>query len=412
MSGPKYSRAVINEIARLERLAKQLEERIENEKRNQVLRDIEKLEKEKSLLCSDGIIDACKDMISQAEVCVADSDTLTQVKKLLDGIQTEIRNRCDASGNSAELMKQYGKYKESVQALKNKLSLIKTYNKQLEFEIGVAKQEKKEGEFLSIEWEDTGKTISVIPDTLKDLYSEVIELLMDSEDFEEKKRAIDEEVMSADTDLNYKTTLLKNRKNAILVEKNSSSNNIEVLSKINELTSLYSLLGGEAKEIPQDVEGIDAALKEAREQLKCRNEAEYVAACVHKVFKERGYSLLDDVVLQNNGKETEQTVYEYGDDSLVSVSMSDTGQMLFEVVGNGTQQGMDEVRSVRLESEMRRFCPDYKEIREILLRDYGISLEQEHLCEPERKYAKAIDVDKNSSDRRAKKEKKMMHYDD
>ncbi len=412
MSGPKYSRAVINEIARLERLAKQLEEQIEIEKRNQVLKDIENLEKEKRSLCSDSIIDVCKKMISQAEEFTADSDTLKQVKALLNGILSESSTSCTISGNSTELLEHYQKYKEKVQTIKNKLSLIKTYNKQLEFEVSDAKQERKEGEFLSAEWEDTGKTISVIPDTLKDLYSEVIGLLMDSDDFEDKKRAIDDEVMSADTDLGYKTTLLKNRKNAILVEKNGSSNNIEMLSKINELTSLYSLLVGEAKEIPQDVGAIDVALKQAREQLKCKNEAEYVAACVHKVFKERGYSLLDDVVLQNNGKETEQTVYEYGDDSLVSVSMSDTGQMLFEVVGNGTKQGMDEVRSVKLESEMRRFCPDYKEIREILLRDYGISLEQEHLCEPDRKYAKAIDVGKNSSERRAKKEKKMMHYDD
>ncbi len=91
--------------------------------------------------------------------------------------------------------------------------------------------------------------------------------------------------------------------------------------------------------------------------------------------------------------------------------MSEHGQMLFEVVGDGEESLMDSRKAESLESEMRRFCPNYGDIKSALEKEYGISLEDEHLCEPDKKYAKMSGRNSNRSKRRKKTEKKMMSDD-
>ncbi len=411
MSGPKYSTAIIREIERLQQLAKQLEEQLEAQKRAQVLSDISRLDKEKEKVLSDANFLDCDALVKKSEELIPDSPYLVKLKEIRKEIVGVLNTKCSLNGDSEKLLENYASYKELISTAQNKKVLITDLMHHIVEEATTAQQEKREDLFLNEKWEDTGRKVSTIPGNLQEIYMEVLEMLAEGEDYEDKKSAIDQLISNTGTDWAYKRQQLMNRRDALKVEKNRSIDTIGILKKITELRSIYTLIGCEEKKIPKETEAIDQALEEAKKLLNEKQQAEYVAECVHKVFKDRGYNLLGDSIVVNNGRKIQNDIYEYGDDSLISVSMSNKGQMLFEVVGDGTHKEMDASRAEQLESEMRRFCPDYKEIKDALLRDYGISLEQEHLCEPDKKYAKAIDTEEKMDSRRKKKEKKRMSYD-
>lgn len=411
MSGPKYSRAYIRELQRLKQLEKELADQLENTKRNQVLKDIERLEKERAKICHDPAISECESVIKEAEVIIPNSKVLRQMKETIALIENLSKQHCSTGGNSEVLVREFYAMQSEMQKLKNLLFVLKDLKKQLSAEGTVALQEGKLEEFMSTEWADTEEKVDVIPLDVQELYFEILECLADTEDYEGGKRAVDETIMKAG-DADYKKRLLALRKQAIEVERNSSQNNITMLAKLNELQSLYTLLGWEAKQLPSTIEEVEVAITEAQSVLEQRQAAKYIAECIHRVFAEKGYSLLEDSIVTNTSGQVERDIYEFGEDSLINVSMSDKGQMLFEVVGDGTEAGMDASRAEKLESEMRRFCPNYAEIRDALRLYYGISLEDEHLCDPDKKYAKAVNVTAQKSERRAKAEKKKMHFDD
>ena len=411
MSGPKYSRAHIRELQRLKQLERQLAEQVEQAKRKQVLDDILVLEKLRGECCSTKLLEQCEELLRQAESVIPESATVSQMRQYMLEIRNMMKERCDTTGDSKQLLKRYNNLKTDIQRLQNSVIILKELKKHLSAEYQIALQEKKEEEFINTEWTDTGEKIDVIPTDLQEVYYEVLGLLASLPDYEMKKKMIDESIMRTG-DNAYKKNQLELRKKAILVELNSSQDSIKYLSLVNELQALYSILGWEAKQIPLDIADLEKALSEAKEEAEKKQKGIYIAECLHKVFQERGYTLVDDAIVSTTKGSIQKDYYEFGEDALINVSVSDSGQMLFEVVGDGTEEGMDETRAAQLESEMRRFCPDYAEIREILQRDYGISLEDERLCPPDKKYAKAVDVSEKKSERRAKRGKKMMHYDD
>ena len=411
MSGPKYSRAYIRELQRLKQLEKELEEQLENTKCKQVLKDIEKLEKDRRNICDDSTISECESIVREAEKLIPDSKTLRQMKDIIALIKKMAFRHCSTEGSSETLLREYNAIQSELKKLKNFLLILKDLKKQLSAEATVVAQEGQFEEFMSMEWTDTEEKIDIIPLDVQELYFEVLECLASSKDYESGKRSVDDTIMKVG-DSDYKKRQLALRRQAIEVEKNSSQNNIEMLAKLNELRSMYTLLKWEAKQLPSTLEEIDAAIEETKNALEQRQATRYIAECIHRVFAERGYELLDDIIITNTLSQVEKDYYEFGEDSLINVSISDKGQILFEVVGDGTEASMDESRAEKLESEMRRFCPDYVEIREILRIHYGISLEEEHLCEPDKKYAKAVDITSQKSERREKVEKKKIYFDD
>lgn len=410
MSGPKYSTAYIRELQRLKQLEKELEDQIENSKRNQAISDIQRLLNEINQCC--GNIDVCDydRIIAEANEIIPNSQLLSQLKAVVSELKQIQKTSCDLSGDSKILLSKYKNLQKISIRLKNLQVLAKDLKKQISKEATDTVQDARELEFLNMEWEDTGEKIEVIPSDLQQLYCEVLELLANATDYEEQKKAIDDSIMHVG-DLTYKRKQLELRKQAIEVEHNSSQNNIEVLELTNELQSLYILLGYDAKPIPVTVDELKAAIELAMAELKQKQASEYIAHCIHKVFEELGYDLLEDSIVSNNSGVVERDYYEFGDDSLINVSMSSKGQMLFEVVGDGDENSMDESRASKLENEMRRFCPNYAEIKKRLQEAYGISLEDEHLCEPDKKYAKAIDVGADKGKRRAGTAKKKRYID-
>ena len=411
MSGPKYSRAEIRELQRLKQLERQLAEELEQSKRRQIISEIVNLENIRERYCGESIISECEKIIPQAEQLIPDSKLFIEMKSLLEAIWSTRDYKCDKSGDSDSLLEECSEFKNRIDTLKNTTRLLKDLKKQISIEGTAALQRKKSDEFLSIEWEDTGERIDTVPKDLQEAYLELIKLLTEMPDYEEKKKLIDNTIMKTG-DNEYKKRQLELRKKAIEVERNSSQDNIKMLSLASELRGLYDILGWEAKAIPFEISDMEKALSEAKEEAERRQKNKYIAECIHRVFERKGYALVDDVIMTSNGKQMQKDYYEFGDDSLINVSRSDSGQILFEIVGDGTEDGMNETRAKQLESEMHRFCPNYTEIKQILQEEYGICLEDEHLCEPDKKYAKAVDVTVKKSERRAKKEKKMMHYDD
>ena len=410
MSGPEYSKAYIRELQRLKQLEKELAAQIEKSKCDQILQDIKKLEKDRKRYGNDPIILDCEHVIEKAKKWIPDSQTLRQLEETVASIKAISLSKCSTTGNSATLLKQFHAFQSQIQKLKNYLHIVKDLREFVMAEGTTAVQENRLEEFLSTNWTDTAEKVDIIPLDLQELYYELLEGLAESADYEKDKQLIDKTIMKVgDTD--YKKRQLALRIQAIKVENGSSQNTIEMLTKQNELRGMYALLGWEAKALPTSIDETERAIKEAREALEEKQASKYIAECIHKVFAEKGYALLEDSIVTNVSGQTKKDCFEFGEDSLIHVAMSDKGQMLFEVVGKGTEKGMDAGRASKLESEMRRFCPNYAEIREALRTQYGISLEEEHLCAPDRKYAKAMDVISGTSGRRAKTEKKRYLED-
>lgn len=411
MSGPKYNRALIREINRQIKLERERVARLEERKRQQIISDINKVLADCQKCYGKCDLESYKTIIKEAKSIIPDSITLKQLNDTVLKIEKSQNYKFDASGKSEKLIKELAKCKQNMFEMKNNIKILGELKKQLKEEANQELHDKNIASFLDTKWEDTGERISNIPVDLQKIYYEVMDELAGMPDYELQKKQIDETIMKTG-DLTFKKRQLEMRKQAIIIEKNSSQNVIEILSLENELRGLYSLLGWEAKKIPTDINELKSSIEEANNYFKQKDEAEYISKCLHEVLQEKGYSLIEDSIVSNNSGSTQKSYFEFGEDSLLNVSMSSQGQMLFEIVGDGTEEGMTESRKAKLVSEMRRFCPNYAEIKEILMTRYGISLEDEHLCEPDEKYAKAIDINTKKSERRAGKEKKVMHFDD
>lgn len=410
MSGPKYSKANIRDWQRIRQLERELAAQIEKSKCSQILKDIRQLEKDKKRYCGDPFVSDCERMAEEARKLIPESKTLWKLEETIAAIRAASFLACSTEGNSDTLLQSFRAFQSQIQKLKNNLSLLRELKKLVVAEGTAALQERRLEAFMSADWTDTGEKIDTIPQDLQELYYELLEHLAASDDYEQEKQSIDETIMRVgDTD--YKKRQLALRIQAIEVEQNRSQNTIELLEKLQELRGMYALLGWEAKELPASIEEADIAVKEAKTALEQKQASKYVAECIHKIFAEKGYALLEDSIVTNLSGQIEKDYFVFGEDSLINVSMSEKGQMLFEVVGRGTDADMDASRAAQLEAEMRRFCPDYAEIREALKTEYGISLEEERLCAPDRKYAKAVDVVSKREERRVRTEKKRYLND-
>lgn len=410
MSGPKYSRAYIREMQRLKKLEMQLEKEIEERKRTQILANISNLEKCRTLLCTDKLLQEYDAFMPEAEELIPSSETYIRAKRKLEFVKKAVSWKCDVVGNSDKLLKEFLEYERKVNSLKSALYELGELRTILAFEGTQALREKNTAIFMQTEWANIENDIDVIPDDLRKMYYEVLDLMSENDSYEAEKKIIDETIMNVG-DVEYRKRQLSLRKNAILVERNQSENRSITIELANELRGLYKLLGCEEKEIPFDVMLLRERITDARNELMQEKISTYIAESVQSVLEKRGYSLIDNCSIINKNNSIEKFLFEYGEDSLINMATSKDGQILFEVVGNGTQVEMDASRALKLEAEMRRFCPDYHEIKDILRTEYGIYLENERLYGADKKYAKAVDVSKKATERRQNKEKKMMYYD-
>lgn len=410
MSGPKYSRGYVRDIKRLQAIQKDIEIQLEKRKCKQLQDDIKKSVEALQKICHDSEIRESQELLEEIEEVIPTSVNLYRFKEMLECIEEYSQGEPRVKGNSKELTLYKDKVDRDLLKVRNYVSCVKEIKPILVKEASDEIQKQKYKAFMTEAWEDTGERVEISSPTVMKAYHDVLELLSEMPDFENKKRLIDETIMKTGDD-EYKRKQLEMRRKSILVEANCKQNNIELLNLQSELRGMYSLLGWEAKRIPISGDELRNAIEEAKQELKQRQISKYIATSIHKVLADKGYSLVEDSIVNQADHGVSKNYYEFGQKSLINVSTSDKGQILFEIVGNGTPQEWSASDTEMLVSEMRRFCPNYQEVKRILLREYGISLEDEHLCEPDAKYAKVLSVGDKGNQRRGKQDVKAKYFD-
>ena len=411
MSGPKYSYAVIREQKRLKQLQRKLEEELEKQKCHQLLSDIEMLKNKIIREIESADLGEIKRLLSIANEEKLDNPTKNAVFNKLNELEKCMHYEVDLSGNSKELLVQKNKLELILYKTRNLREMILEDGKELKGVIKDKIQKDKLEKFISINWSDSGRIISTERADVQSIFYEYMDLISETPQYGEY-RAIAESIISdSSVDADYKIKQIKMRMNAFKISKGSETDYLSLMALLNELIVLRQSNGNEAKELPQNIDDIKHEIDQEKGQKQRELETEYITQSVVAAFEKLGYKIDESTSFDLiNG--VRRGFIQYGDRSLVNVAVSGTGQMLFEVVGEGGKDNASEDFLQHITTEMRRFCPDYDKVKMILENDYGIYLEKEKRCEPDQKYARAVDLGKEYLSRRVNKEKKMMRYDD
>ena len=406
MSGPKYSDYVL-ERQRLLQIQAQLEAELEKSKCNHLKEQINECLERSDLYFSQIDISKYEKNVATAEDIIQSKTVLNELKKLIKELKAEIGKSYGIKGNSAALTGVLSSYENRLKRVKNLVSRINHLMRELNAQFNQQRQENLENEFANMEW-DAPIIASNISDTLMKAYTDIIEKLMDCENFEQEKAKYDDIMKNHSVDDTFKITQMKMRFDAYLVEKQSDSDNEEILKLRSEFIALSNLIYGECVEVPDDIEELKQEIAEMLVEAQSQKVGEYVAECIDKVMVELGYSVVGSEVLSAQ-KMTKQH-YDYSSNSAITVASSESGAMMLEVVGKKNEDGTND-STAAVKADMERFCPDFQKVKQGL-QQYGITLNDKKLCPPDEKYVRFVDVKKTTStDRRitARNRKKRMY---
>lgn len=406
MSGPKYSDYVI-ERRRLLMIKAQLEAELERSQCNQIINEINECIDKSKLYFAQIDVEKYDKSIAVAEEII-ESNTLNEAKKLIAELKNTIAKEYAIKGNSNTLTSVLNAYEKRLKRVKNLSLQIEHLIRELNAEYNQKRQEAREIEFENTQWDTTTTKTSSISERLMKVYSEIIEQLIDCDDFESEKAKYDAILNNHSFDDNYKISQMKMNFEAYLVEKQSENDNIELLKLRSEYIALSNLIYGECIEVPDDIDCLKDEIAEMLVEAQGQQIGQYVADCIDKVMSNLGYSIVSNEVLTAQ-KMTKQH-YDYSNDSAITVASSENGAMMLEVVGKKKENG-ENGSAASVKSDMERFCPDFQKIKQGL-QQYGISLSDKKLCPPDEKYVRFVDIKKSAStDRRitARNRKKRMY---
>lgn len=405
MSGPKYSDYVI-ERRRLLMIKAQLEAELERSQCNQIINEINECIDKSNLYFAKIDFEKYDKSVSVAAEIIS-STTLNELKKLIAELKNTIGKKYAVKGNSDALTSVLNAYEKRLKRAKNLVLQIEDLIRELNAEYNKKRQETRETEFENTQWDTPTKATSISEKLMK-VYSEIIEQLIDCDDFESEKAKYDAILNNHSFDDNYKISQMKMNFESYLVEKQSENDNIEILKLRSEYIALSNLIYGECLEVPDDIDCLKEEIAEMLVEAQGQQIGQYVADCINKVMSDLGYSIVGNEVLTAQ-KMTKQH-YDYSNDSAITVASSENGAMMLEVVGKKKENG-ENGSSASVKSDMERFCPDFQKIKQGL-QQYGISLNDKKLCPPDEKYVRFVDIKKSAStDRRitARNRKKRMY---
>lgn len=406
MSGPKYSDYVL-ERQRLLQIQAQLEAELERSKCNQITEQINECLERSDLYFSQIDIAKFEKNITTAEEIVQSKTVLNELKKLISELKKEIAKSYGIKGNSEVLANALSSYENKLKRVKNLVSRINHLMRELNAQYNQQRQENLSIEFENTEWE-APVIASSISENLMKAYSDILEQIMDCENFEQEKAKYDAIMQNHTIDDNFKIKQMKMRFDAYLVEKQSDTDNEELLKLRSEFVVLSNLIYGECIEVPDDIEELKKEIAEMLIEAQSQKVGEYVAECIDKVMTELGYSVVGSEVLSAQ-KMTKQH-YDYSSDSAITVASSESGAMMLEVVGKKNEDGTNG-STAAVKADMERFCPDFQKVKKGL-QQYGVTLTDKKLCPPDEKYVRFVDVKKTTStDRRitARNRKKRLY---
>jgi hypothetical protein len=213
-------------------------------------------------------------------------------------------------------------------------------------------------------------------------------------------------------DKKYIMTQVYQRLKAFLTTKTKYDREIECLKQYESeflslsLTyqSLSEMLHIEFSERTFSIENAEAQIKSFKDeisllgkQLSEKEENEYIANSVNEIMSALGYEVVSSEIMQTPKRQIVQQLYDFGENSVINVSTSNDGSLLFQVngVSNGKKTEVTSLEKLKVMENMDLFCGKYPFIKEELLKK-GIELTNEDLKPTDEKYVSFIDITKRN----------------
>lgn len=386
MSGPKYSRAVLRDARTLQRLMEQLQREIEVQKCRELTAEImQQITKSKAFLRSAKDYRALIDLVN-TKGATSESKQLQKLQEKLQKLQPSPftqGNSSQLAHSLSELTKQFRqmqRLEQQIDALAESLHVLVTQRQQIE----------REKAFIETSWDQVQEYAELkdqrVQAALESAY-DVLAALDDGDAWLDRFAAIEHEHTGSTQDqLERIEQFVKSAR----IEASFQQHHEIVLEESVEYHSLCKMTGQKADE------GLErASMVKASAQMKASiaesHKQAYVAATVQEVLGSMGYTLLTEPQSLVATAPTQKAYYGLSKDSILNVSASSTGALMFEVQGVKHGDAVTESQKARVVQDMERFCPDYTKVK-AALHARGIELEDERLFPPLEQYVRFSDI--------------------
>lgn len=407
MSGPKYGEASID-MSKLNELISDMKGMLEDAKRMkmndiiaEICRETQKLKNE----CREENYDI---LLKEAEKIMPETSELKAFREHIKLFEQLSAQTFYPGMTSSELIITKLLYEEHQGKIKNVMALLQESGEHIKAEYDKMQALSEEERFILRDWETKeNQKIDICSPKVREAYDSVISELIGVKNFTEIKNTLDSIISNTALDDEYKIKQLYIRRDALKIE-----NNPEYLAECEKLKADFYALS-EKLEIEADPPLLLPQLKEAvaklEEEAKQKTMSRYISDSIGEVMTELGYNIIGSEVLDDQKHSAEKNYYDFSENSAINVAVSDSGAVLFEVMGK--QETLSDSEKLNVKHDMDKFCPDYQRVKE-KLKEYGITLQKEHLCEADVRYVRGIDADKlnGQTQRRTQKKTKRMSF--
>lgn len=403
MSGPKYSRAIV-ELARAQRILEQAHIALEKEKQRQLTAEIQKLNREILSCPCAALADQCSNRLSMLTFVGADDLALIEYKAVLGKISEINAIAFSPNMDSTALSEKAADARAMNQKAQQLSEIVKQLDAKYAPVFEEAKLKQKEQAFKNTDWTKVPvANYCTIPVSLQEEYERAVIAATESENAADSLTSIRSIYENEMADNDYKLRELRMRRQAIVTAQTASLLG-ELSNKQAEYLSLCTLLEKETTDIPQTLDGLNASISSLKEEYKQKSMAEYVSSALADSMKELGYSIESSETLQSKARTIDKGTYDISESSHLNVSSGSDGAVMFEVVGKAATHDKSAVKH-----DMERFCPDYQKIK-ARLKEKGVELTNEKLYPPSEEYVRFESTSSTSGDRRARSTSQKRMY--
>lgn len=426
MSGPKYSRAVI-ETARMLLIIQHIDSEIEEimccEYQRQIQRELAKTKRLRSNINDNEV----ESIIKKCESVIPENQLLLDFKTVFDEIHRKQENKSFGTNSKAmisflrQLEKENIALQESVEYINNNIGELEFLLKKASIKSELVSDRNSE------KWKEFDKTRNdtdlnevafenkcysnnkhsfvTSNSRIQSLYEEVLLLAEQSEDSETQKRVLKSIIENNRTDEQFKIKQLKRRKELYSLDSQNTCRELDA-----EIRSLRKLLNIEETVLPQGEQEKRDECKCLRRQVEERASDDYINNSINEVLEECGYSIIRNDVVKTPTRSINRGIHDFSNHSVIQAAVSSNGAVMLEVMGK--KENLSDSDKELIVKDMERFCPDYNVIKE-RLRKRGIILTNEQLYPADEQYVRSVPNNyEMKQSRRGLRKKEQLYSDD
>lgn len=404
MSGPKYSKGEI-EARRLLRLLAQLEKEVEREQRRIALAELNTKIQLLEELCAEYNALGSQETLSKIAGIPVDRLLVAELERLQSLGSKTCAFKANTKGDSKALLSVITSVDSKIEVLTKLIPRTKKLVVTLDTEYKSVVTDMRETDFKNKRHDVESISPFRGSKDLRQVHDELIELMLVSNASEDALKGVDSLMNNHNVDGQYKLKELANRLSAIRVDLNANPAFHEAQQLRNECQALFVLIGKSEAQIPVSLDDLRTLKEALTTELRKRATSDYIASSMKEVMSNAGYNVLSTESLTKTMEPTERCLYDVSEDSVLNVSTSESGAIMFEVMARKKGEAVTQTQRSVVKHDMDRFCPDYALIKTELSKR-GVLLTAESLHEADEKYVRAIEVIPSTSvSRRAGKRK-------